>query len=200
MILAGLTGGIGSGKSTVSRMLAERGAVVVDADLLAREVVEPGTPGLTEVVRAFGPSVLLADGSLDRAALGSLVFGEPAALARLNGIVHPRIAERTAERIAAARRSGAAVVVHDVALLVENGLAGSYDVVVVVATDPATQLDRLVRLRGMDPAQAQQRIAAQSSLEAKLAVATHVLRNDGPLDDLSAQVDRLWEQLTSADP
>ena len=199
MVLVGLTGGIGSGKSTVSRLLAERGAVVVDADLLAREVVQPDNPGLAAVVEEFGPEVLLPDGSLDRAALGACVFADPAALARLNGIVHPLVAEQTAERIAAARQAGARVVVHDVALLVENALAG-YDSVVVVATEPATQLDRLVRLRGMAPDQAQQRIAAQAPLADKLAVATHVIRNDGPVDDLVPQVDRLWVELTATGP
>ena len=196
MILVGLTGGIGSGKSTVSRLLAERGAVVVDADLLAREVVQPGTPGLAAVVETFGPEVLQSDGRLDRQALGDRVFADPAALARLNGIVHPLIAEQTAERLDAAREAGGQVVVHDVALLVENGLAGNYDVVVVVATEPATQLDLLVALRGMAPENAQQRISAQAALDDKLAVATHVIRNDGPLDELVSQVDRLWAVLT----
>jgi dephospho-CoA kinase len=198
MILVGLTGGIGSGKSTVSRLLAERGAVVVDADLLAREVVEPGTAGLAAVVGAFGPDVLLPDGALDRPALGALVFADPAALSRLNGILHPLIAERTAERIDAARRAGAEVVVHDIALLVENGMARGYDAVVVVATEPATQLDRLVRLRGMAQDQARQRIDAQAPLADKLALATHVIRNDGPAEDLVPQVDRLWAELTGS--
>ena len=198
MILIGLTGGIGSGKSTVSRLLAERGAVVVDADLLAREVVEPGTPGLAAVVEAFGPEVLRPDGSLDRAALGGRVFADPGELARLNAIVHPRVAALTAERFKAARRDGTAVLVHDVPLLVENGLARNYDAVVVVATEPATQLDRLVRLRGMAPEQAEQRIAAQAPLADKLAVATHTIRNDGSAEDLLPQVDRLWAVLTQA--
>lgn len=199
MLLIGLTGGIGSGKSTVSRLLAERGAVVVDADRLAREVVEPGTPGLAAVVDAFGPGVLRPDGSLDRAALGSLVFADPAALARLNGIVHPLVAALTAERVAAARAAGAGVVVHDVPLLAENRLAG-YDVVVVVDADPATQLARLVRLRGMTPEQAQQRIDAQASRADRLALATRTIRNDGSCEDLVAQVDRLWSDLVPAGP
>jgi dephospho-CoA kinase len=194
MILIGLTGGIASGKSTVSRLLAERGAVVVDADLLAREVVEPGTPGLAAVVAAFGPEVLQADGSLDRAALGGRVFADPAELARLNAVVHPLVAARTAERFAAARAAGAAVVVHDVPLLVENALAG-YDAVVVVDADPATQLDRLVRLRGMAPEQARQRIAAQASRTDRLAIATHTIRNDGAYEDLLVEVDGLWAAL-----
>lgn len=194
MLLIGLTGGIASGKSTVSRLLAERGALVVDADLLAREAVEPGTPGLAAVAEAFGPEVLRADGSLDRPALGERVFADPAALARLNAIVHPLIATLTAERFAAARAAGARVVVHDVALLIENGLTG-YDMVVVVDVDPATQLDRLVRLRGMAPEQARQRIAAQASQADRLRLATRAIRNDGSCEDLVAEVDRLWAAL-----
>ncbi len=150
VLRVGLTGGIGSGKSVVSAMLAERGATVIDADLLAREVVAPGTPGLAEVVATFGEQVLQADGSLDRPALGRRVFPDPAALARLNAVLHPRIAALTAERAAAAVSAGARVLVHDVALLVENRMAAAYDCVVVVAAAPQTQLERLVRLRGMD--------------------------------------------------
>jgi dephospho-CoA kinase len=194
----GLTGGIGSGKSAVSRLLSAHGAVVVDADLVAREVVEVGTPGLAAVVAAFGPEVLQADGSLDRPALGRRVFADPEALARLNGITHPRIAERTAQLFRQAVEQGAQVVVHDVALLVENGLAGNYDAVVVVAAEPATQLDRLVRLRGMAEDEARARIAAQAPLEDKLAVATHVIRNDGPIEDLAPQVERVWRALQTA--
>ena len=196
MLTVGLTGGIGSGKSAVSRLLVERGAVVVDADLVAREVVEPGTPGLACVVERFGPEVLQADGTLDRAALGKRVFSDPEALQALNAIVHPLVGERTGALLEQARTSGAPVVVHDVPLLVENGLAELYDVVVVVAASPETQLDRLVRLRGMDEQEARQRIAAQAPLQDKLAVATHVIRNDGPLQELAPQVDRLWHALT----
>ena len=195
MIVGGLTGGIGSGKSAVSRLLAGHGAVVVDADLVAREVVEPGTPGLEAVVERFGPSVLGPDGALDRGALGRLVFGDPVALAALNAVLHPRIGARTAELVEQARAAGARVLVHDVALLVENGLAPLYDAVVVVAVTPMTQLDRLVRLRGMDEPDARARIGAQSVLADKLAVATHVLQNDGPIRELPAQVARLWVEL-----
>ena len=195
MLTVGLTGGIGSGKSTVSALLASYGAVVVDADELAREVVAPGTPGLHAVVEAFGPAVLGPDGGLDRPALGAIVFGDRAQLARLNAIVHPLIALRTAERFAAAAASGASVVIHDVALLVENGLAGSYDEVVVVVAGPAVQLTRLVGLRGLTADDARARMAAQASDEQRLAVATRVLHNDGPPEALEAQVQALWAGL-----
>ena len=200
MLTVGLTGGIGSGKSAVSRLLAEHGAVVIDADLVAREVVEPGTPGLARLVEHFGPEVLREDGTLDRAALGARAFGDPEALQALNGIVHPLVGERTAELLEQARAAGAQVVVHDVPLLVENGLAPMYDAVVVVAASPQTQHDRLVRLRGMSPQEAQQRIDAQAPLADKLAVATHVIENDGPLEELAPQVEQLWEQLTAHAP
>lgn len=198
MHTVGLTGGIGSGKSAVSRRLRACGAVVVDADLVAREVVEPGSPGLAAVVDVFGSGVLREDGSLDRAALGRVVFSDPEALARLNAVTHPLIAHRTRELFAEAVRAGAQVLVHDVALLVENGLADDYDTVVVVAASPETQLDRLVRLRGMSEDEARARLSAQLPLEAKLAVADHVLHNDGPLEELDAQVDRLWRVLAGA--
>ncbi len=195
VLKVGLTGGIGSGKSEVSALLASYGAVVVDADLVAREVVAPGSDGLARVVAEFGTDVLLADGSLDRPALGTLVFGHPERLAALNAVLHPLIAERTRERFAEAEAAGAAVVVHDVALLVENGLAPGYDAVVVVAAEPATQLDRLVRRRGMTEADARARLAAQSSLADKLAVATDVVRNDGPREALAPQVAEIWRRL-----
>ena len=198
MQTVGLTGGIGSGKSAVSRLLRQHGAVVVDADLVAREVVDVGSPGLAAVVEAFGPEVLQADGSLDRPALGRRVFSDPEALARLNAITHPRIAERTRALFRQAAESDADVLVHDVALLVENGLSGSYDAIVVVAATPETQLDRLVRLRGMAEDEARARIASQLPLEDKLAVATHVIRNDGPLEELAPQVERVWASLLEA--
>lgn len=191
----GLTGGIGSGKSTVSRLLASYGAVVVDADRLAREVVEPGSPGLAEVVATFGEDLLLPDGGLDRAALAQRVFGDPAALAQLNGLLHPRISELTLQRFAEAEAGDAPVLVHDVALLVENGLQGGYEVVVVVDVPPEVQLDRLVRLRGMDGADAQARIARQATREQRLAAATDVLHNDGTVEELEAQVRALWDRL-----
>ena len=195
MHLVGLTGGIGSGKSAVSALLASYGAAVLDADVMAREVVEPGTPGLAEVVDAFGPDVVAPDGTLDRARLGQRVFGDPGELARLNAILHPRIGRRFAELLAEAEASGAPVAVHDVALLVENGMQDRYDAIVVVAASPETQLDRLVRLRGMSEADARARIAAQVPLEHRLAVATHVIHNDGPLEELAPQVERVWAAL-----
>ncbi len=191
----GLTGGIGSGKSAVSALLASYGAVVVDADLVAREVVAPGTPGLAQVVATFGEQLLLPDGSLDRPALGRRVFPDPEALAALNAIVHPLVGERTGRLFEQAERAGARLVVHDVPLLVENGLAPAYDAVVVVAASPRTQLDRLVRLRGMSEQEAQSRIEAQAPLPDKLAVATHVVHNDGRLADLEPQVATVWRDL-----
>ncbi|MEU9359785.1 dephospho-CoA kinase [Streptomyces sp. NPDC048301] len=195
MLKVGLTGGIGAGKSEVSRLLARYGAVVIDADRIAREVVEPRTPGLTAVVEEFGPSVLKPDGSLDRPALGSVVFSDPAALARLNAIVHPLVAARSAELERAA--GAGAVVVHDVPLLTENGLAPLYDLVVVVDAHPDTQLDRLVRLRGMTESDARARMAAQATREERLAVAGIVIDNDGPLEKLEPQVREVWSRLTA---
>ena len=200
MLTVGLTGGIGSGKSTVSALLASYGAVVIDADLLAREVVSPGTPGLAAIVEGFGAGVLLPGGGLDRPALGAIVFGDPAQLARLNAIVHPLIAARTADLRRAAESAGAPVVVHDIALLIENGLAGQYDEVVVVLAGPEVQLDRLVRLRGMADADARARMAAQASDEQRLAVATRVLHNAGSLEALEPQVRALWAGLLEPPP
>ncbi|GEB51708.1 MULTISPECIES: dephospho-CoA kinase [Streptomyces] len=193
MVKVGLTGGIGAGKSEVSRLFAGYGAVVVDADRIAREVVEPGTPGLAAVVAEFGEEVLTADGALDRPKLGSLVFGDDERRAALNAIVHPLVGERSAELERAAGPD--AVVVHDVPLLVENGLAPLYDEVVVVDASCATRLDRLVRLRGMDEQEARARMAAQASREERLAVADVVIDNDGPLAQLEPQVRRVWERL-----
>jgi dephospho-CoA kinase len=198
VLRVGLTGGIGSGKSAVSALLVARGAALVDADVNARAVVAAGSPGLAAVIQEFGEHLLLADGSLDREALGKIVFADPDQLARLNGIVHPLVAEESARRTAEAEASGAPVLVHDVPLLVENALQGMFDVVVVVAASPETQLDRLVRLRGMDEGDAQARIAAQASLADKLAVATYVIDNDGPIEALEPQVERLWQSLLTA--
>jgi dephospho-CoA kinase len=196
LLLVGLTGGIGSGKSEVTRRLAARGAVIVDADVIAREVVEPGTPGLAQVVEAFGPEVLAADGTLDRDAVAARVFGDDDARKRLNGIVHPLVGARTMELIAAAAEADPdAIVVNDVPLLVEAGLAGRYDVVVVVAAEPATQLRRLVGQRGMTETDARARIAAQAPLDAKIAAADIVIANDGDLEALDGEVEKAWRDL-----
>ncbi|MEU0129092.1 dephospho-CoA kinase [Streptomyces sp. NPDC006289] len=195
MLKVGLTGGIGAGKSEVSLLLARHGAVVIDADRIAREVVEPGTPGLTAVVEAFGPGILRPDGSLDRPALGSIVFADSGRLATLNGIVHPLVGARSAELERAA--GDGAVVVHDVPLLTENGLAPLYDLVVVVDASPETQLQRLVTLRGMTESDAKARMAAQATRAERLAVADVVVDNDGPIADLGPQVGRVWSELTA---
>jgi dephospho-CoA kinase len=187
----GLTGGIGSGKSTVSALLVQRGAVLVDADLIAREVVQPGTPGLAAVVEAFGPGVLAADGSLDRPALAAIVFADPDARRRLDGIVHPLVRARAAELIAAAPPD--AVVVQDVPLLVETGQSASYDLVLVVEADQETRVARLVE-RGLTEADARARIAAQATDEQRRAVADVVLDNSGSREQLAAQVDRFWAE------
>jgi dephospho-CoA kinase len=192
----GLTGGIGSGKSTVAALLAERGAQVVDADRIAREVVEPGTPGLAAVVAEFGAEVLTTDGALDRPSLAGLVFGDPAARARLDAVVHPLVRARAAELVAAAPAD--AVVVQDVPLLVETGQAASYDLVVVVETDVETRVSRLVD-RGLSAEDARARIASQATDAERRAVADVVLRNDGDRDALAEQVDRFWaEQVAPA--
>ncbi|MFE0652161.1 dephospho-CoA kinase [Streptomyces sp. NPDC059534] len=193
MLKVGLTGGIGAGKSEVSRLLVSYGAVLIDADRIAREVVEPGTPGLAAVVEAFGEGVLTEEGALDRPRLGSIVFADPERLATLNAIVHPLVGARSAEL--ESRAVAGDVVVHDVPLLTENGLAPLYDLVVVVDAAPETQLDRLVRLRGMVEPEARARMAAQATRERRLAVADLVIDNDGPLDALEPQVRKVWDEL-----
>jgi len=194
MLTVGLTGGIGAGKSEVARLLASYGAVLVDSDRIAREVVEPGTEGLAAVVAEFGPQVLAADGGLDRPRLGAIVFADEERRKALNAIVHPLVGRRSAELQAAAGPD--AIVVHDVPLLTENGLAPLYDLVIVVDAAPDTQLDRLVRLRGMAEEEARARMAAQATREQRLAVADLVIANDGPLDELEPQVRAAWRQLT----
>ncbi|MET9295948.1 dephospho-CoA kinase [Streptomyces sp. NPDC003077] len=193
MVKVGLTGGIGAGKSEVSRLLESYGAVIVDADKIAREVVEPGTPGLAAVVAEFGAEVLTPEGILDRPKLGGIVFNDAEKLKALNAIVHPLVRARSDELEAAAGPH--AVVVNDVPLLAENGLAPLYDLVVVVDAAPETQLDRLVRLRGMTEEDARARMAAQASREKRLAVADLVIDNDGPLEALEPQVRAVWERL-----
>ncbi|SNS48623.1 dephospho-CoA kinase [Geodermatophilus pulveris] len=191
MLRIGLTGGIGSGKSTVAGLLAARGARVVDADRIAREVLAPGTRGLAAVVEAFGADVLTRDRALDRPALAAVVFADPGARRRLDGIVHPLVRARAAELVAAAPPD--AVVVQDVPLLVETGQAASYDLVLVVEADPATRLRRLAG-RGLSEDDARARIAAQATDEQRRAVADVVLDNSGTVEQLEAQVDRFWAE------
>ncbi|MFI2199411.1 dephospho-CoA kinase [Streptomyces sp. NPDC020192] len=193
MLKVGLTGGIGAGKSEVSRLLVEHGAVLIDADRIAREVVAPGTPGLAAVVEAFGSDVLAADGSLDRPRLGSIVFADPEKLAVLNAIVHPLVGTRSRELEGAAAAD--AVVIHDVPLLTENSLAPLYDLVIVVDASPETQLDRLVRLRGMTEEDARARMAAQATRERRREIADIVIDNDVPLDALRKRVAEVWDDL-----
>jgi dephospho-CoA kinase len=193
VLRVGLTGGIGAGKSEVSARLAAQGAVVIDADAIAREVVEPGTAGLAEVVKAFGPEVLLPDGSLDRPRLGDIVFGDQDLRARLNGIIHPRVGARMAELERAA--GPGAIVVHDVPLIAENHMAGGYDLIVVVDAPPRVQAERLVRRRRMTREQATARMAAQASREQRLAIADIVIDNSGSLAELDRQAGDLWSEL-----
>ena len=194
----GLTGGIASGKSTVSAVLRELGAVVIDADQLAREVVQPGTPGLAAVLEAFGPDLLAGDGGLDRPALGKVVFSDERARRRLEGILHPLIRARGAEIEAAA--GPGVVVVHDIPLLVETGQAGSFDAVVVVDVPVETQVSRMVSERGMSEEDVRARIAAQATREERLAAATHVVDNTGTHEDLRERVTEVFEQLVSTGP
>ncbi len=192
MLRVGLTGGIGSGKSEVARRLVARGAVLIDADVVARDVVAPGTSGLAAVVEAFGPQVL-TDGHLDRERLGRIVFADAAARATLNGVVHPLVGQRMAELERSA--SGDAIVVHDVPLIAENNLAAGYDLVIVVDAPDEVRLDRLVRLRGMQPDQARARMATQAGRQDRLAIADLVIDNSGSLADLDGQVERVWAKL-----
>ena len=188
----GLTGGVGAGKSTVAKLLAEHGAVIIDADAIAREVVEPGTPGFAAVVDAFGDEVVGADGALDRPKLASIVFADDEQRSRLNAIVHPLVGQRTTELMSAA--PDGAIVVYDVPLLVESGLAEGFDFVLVVEASVPTRLARLAA-RGMPEDDARNRIAAQASDEQRRAVANAVVRNDGSLDDLRVQVEDVWQRI-----
>ncbi len=189
----GLTGGIGSGKSTVAALLAEHGAVIIDADRIAREVVQAGTPGFAAVVARFGTGMLGPDGQLDRPRLGELVFADPAALADLNAIVHPLVAERSAELMT--RAAPGAVIVYDVPLLAEGGRRGEFDVVVVVEAPLDVRLERLAG-RGLPPEQARARIAAQASDADRRAIADVILDNGGTRTDLATQVEALWTRLS----
>jgi dephospho-CoA kinase len=197
VLRVGLTGGIGSGKSEVSRRLAALGAVIIDADVGARRVVDPGTPGLAQIAEAFGPGVLRPDGVLDRERLGAIVFGDPAQLARLNAITHPLIGEwmQAAERAAAEAAEGDLIVVYDVALIAESGCRADYDLIIVVDVAPEVQIDRLVSQRGMAPDQARARLAAQASREQRLALADLVIDNSGSLEALDRRVAEVWTDL-----
>lgn len=196
MLSVGLTGGIGSGKSSVSARLASLGAVVIDSDLVARQIVEPGEPALAEVEARFGTGVIRADRTLDRQALADIVFHDPGALADLNAIMLPRIGARTSAIEASAPDD--AVVVHDSPLLVEQGLADAYDVVVVVDCPDDVRLERLVEQRGMSADDARARMASQAGRDDRLAVADFVIENEGSRADLDSQVDRLWAELLAA--
>jgi dephospho-CoA kinase len=194
-VRVGLTGGIASGKSTVSAILSELGAVVIDADAIAREVVERGTPGLDAVVAAFGPGLLTAEGDLDRPAMGALVFADTEARKRLEAIVHPLVHRRSAELEAQA--GARAVVVHDIPLLAEVGRAGSFDAVVVVDAPTELQVSRMVEDRGWTREEAESRIAAQASREDRLAIATHVIDNTGTLAELRERVEQVYAELAA---
>lgn len=196
-MLVGLTGGIGAGKSAVATRLGEHGAWIVDADSVAREVVAPGTEGLAAVAAAFGDGVLRPDGSLDRPALGRLVFGDEAARRRLEGITHPLIRARTAELIMAA--PAGSVVVNDVPLLVEGGLAAMFELVIIVFAPLEVRIARLAETRGMSREEAESRIAAQATDEQRRAVADVAVENDGTLDDLRNRVDEVWRGIVSGD-
>lgn len=193
-MIVGVTGGIGSGKSTVTALLAQRGATVIDADQLARQIVEPGSPALHLLVDRFGASILHADGSLNRAKLADLAFRDPTGTSDLNAIMHPRIAALAAERIAA---MPSPVIVYDMPLLIETGQADLVDFIVVVDVDPSTQLERALAKGIWTPADIERRMAAQADRETRLGFADFVITNDGPLTDLDPQVERLWHVLNA---
>ena len=196
MYLVGLTGGIASGKSAVAKRLSEHGAVVVDADVVAREVVEPGTEGLARIAEEFGPSVIGVDGSLDRAALGAIVFSDPERRAILNAITHPAVWKRSHELFDAAPAD--AVVVYDVPLLAEGTRVDEFDLVVVVDADAETRIGRMVELRGMSREEATRRIGSQASDAERLAIADVVIDSNGTLDETLRQADELWVSLAAS--
>jgi dephospho-CoA kinase len=198
MFVVGLTGGIGSGKSTVSALLAAKGAAVVDADAITRELQQPGTEVFQAMVERFGPTIVAADGTLDRPAVAKIVFADPAALQDLNDIVHPAVGAEIARRLGDLTETDA-VVVLDVPLLVEVDASRRYplDALLVVDVDPETAVRRLVELRGMDETDARSRVARQASREERRAEADRVIDNAGTLDDLHAQVDTLWTWIQS---
>ena len=194
MLKVGLTGGIGSGKSEVARRLAGYGALIIDADRIAREVVEPGTPGLAQVVGQFGAAVLAGDGTLDRAALGEIVFSDAELRGKLNAIIHPLVGARIRELEQGADQD--AIVVEDIPLIAENDMAGFFDLVVVVDVPPRIQEERLIRERELTRDQVAARMAAQASREQRLAIADLVLDNSGSLAELDRQVGDLWAELS----
>ena len=194
MLVVGLTGGIGSGKSTVARMLEERGAVVIDADDLARKAVEPGSHGYAQVLRRFGPPVVSLSGDLDRERLATIVFSDPEARRDLEAIIHPEVARLFLDA-AEPYRATDRIVVYAVPLLVESGLQGMFDAVVAISTDVDTRIGRLASDRGMAEEEVRGRIAAQLPDEERESAATHVLRNDGSIQQLEAEVGRLWADL-----
>jgi dephospho-CoA kinase len=198
MFVVGLTGGIGSGKSTVSALLAAKGAVVVDADAITRELQQPGTAVFDAMVERFGPGIVGADGALDRAAVAKIVFADPAALKDLNDIVHPAVGAEIVSRLTTLAETDA-IVVLDVPLLVEVAPERRYplDGMLVVDTDPEVAIHRLVEQRGMDESDARARIARQASREERLAQADHVIHNDGSLDELRAEVDAAWRWIAA---
>ena len=196
MTRVGLTGGVASGKSTVAAMLEDLGAVVIDADVLAREVVAKGTPGLAAVVEEFGADLLGPDGELDRPAMGRLVFGDEAARRRLEAIVHPLVFERIVELEEQAPPG--ALVVHDIPLLAENGRGGDFDAVVVVDAPTELQVERMIRDRGWTEADARSRIAAQASREDRRAIASHLIENTGTREDLRRRVAEVFAEVVSA--
>ena len=195
----GLTGGIGSGKSTVAAMFAARGAHLIDADAISRELLEPGSPVLAEVVEAFGPQILDEEGRADRAALAREIFGDDAARERLNAIIHPAVRERAqAQREAAAASGsgpGGVVVIEDIPLLAETGQADRFDGVIVVEAPEQLRLERLQQIRGMDPQDARRRMAAQSTDRQRRAIATWIIQNTGSLEETEAQVQGIWEEV-----
>ncbi len=197
MTRVGLTGGIGSGKSTVAAMLADRGAVIIDADQIARDLVEPGEAALVELVTEFGPRILREDGSLSRAELAAMAFSDPRATARLNEIMHPLIRAEAARRLAAA--PDVPVVVYDMPLLVETGQADLVDVVVVVDVPEDVQMDRAVRLRGLDEADVRRRMEVQAAREDRIEAADAVIDNSGTVEETGAAVAELWAWLLSSE-
>ncbi|WP_151550148.1 MULTISPECIES: dephospho-CoA kinase [Corynebacterium] len=197
MTIIGITGGIGSGKSTATAILKDKGAFIIDADLIAREIVEPGQPALAELAAEFGEDILDDSGVLRRRVLAQRAFVDEKRTERLNAITHPRIAERTRELFAEAAESGAEVIVHDSALLIELGLDRAVDITAVVSAPEELRLQRLVDKRGLDEQDARHRIARQMGEQERCAAADVVLDNSGTIDELAAQVEQLWERVNT---